>query len=598
MDWNPKDPPRYGGLKIDGVPPFKTAIEFEFDPEVNVFIGPNATGKSTLLKLLSPEYEESGKLLDEGDYSIERAGDSWLDSYRNRLVVSGPRQTRVNRGTVPVVYLPPVREVAPPYPEEFADDDSHPEHRYGGFYVAKADKLLEDRMDGLPNYDDEISAAMGGWSQLVGLAEEGINPREVRSTREKPWKWEELSRRDRERRSGANKELWLDAYPFTTFDTNRVHYALEKLADDETRTGSGRAAAAVIEVTRACLRDICPEVIQGNLASYPVDVPLDPAAYVDEYDASYGPTKVRGNVGMGVHITGEDKAVYMGDLSTGTQGLSLWIYYLALKVGEHYSFSEGSDANRRSLRWWDQPAILLIDEIENHLHPTWQRRVIPALRKHFPGLQIFATTHSPFVVAGLKRGQVHRLYREKGVIKTDQLTEEEKEHKLVGWTVEQILRKFMDVTDPTDEETAMAAAALRWLQGRQAPPDVKADVWVQERIDFLDKIQERTRDETVALAWLTERQQKDPWLTERQQKEGDKAAIDAVELTEQQKEGDKVPKDAVEWRAWVLEELRTLVSLDIEAGGPFAAQRERFTAQLRKLLAKDQTGSQDPEEEG
>ena len=46
--------------------------------------------------------------------------------------------------------------------------------------------------------------------------------------------------------------------------------------------------------------------------------------------------------------------------------------------------------------WQKQPAILLIDEIENHLHPTWQRRVIPALLDHFPGLQIFATTHSPF----------------------------------------------------------------------------------------------------------------------------------------------------------------------------------------------------------
>ena len=563
MNWNPEDPPRYGGLAIiDGIPPFKTAIEFEFDPEVNVFIGPNATGKSTLLKLLSPEYQELGNLPGKG-YNIERVGDSWLDSYRNRLVVSGPRQTRVNRGTVPVVYLPPVRAVAPPYAEEFADDDSHPEHRYGGFYVAKADKLFEDQMNGLPNYDDEISAAMVGWGQLVELAEEGINPREFRRTREKPWKWEVLSSRDRERRSGANKELWLDAYPFTTFDANRVHYALQKLADDETRTGSGRAAAAVIEVTRACLRDICPEVIQGNLASYPVDVPLDSAAYVDEYDASYGPTKVRGNVGMGVHITGEDKAVYMGDLSTGTQGLSLWIYYLALKVGEHYSFSEGSDANRRSLRWWDQPAILLIDEIENHLHPTWQRRVIPALRKHFPGLQIFATTHSPFVVAGLKRGQVHRLYREKGVIKTDQLTEEEKEHKLVGWTVEEILQEFMDVEDPTDEETAMAAATLRWLQER-FPSDDLASVWVQKILKPLRDNPERLPGEEQALRWLSENQ------PDSQRK-------------------------AKEWWLNTIEMLRSATGPNLEDWGPIAARADRLMEEIRRVA--DHEIDEEPEDE-
>ena len=403
MDWNPKDPPRYGGLKIDGVPPFKTAIEFEFDPEVNVFIGPNATGKSTLLKLLSPEYQEFGKLPDEVDYSIERAGDNWLDYFLSNASSSDARaprltipdtpeyyfRTGVNRGTVPVVYLPPVREVAPPYPEEFAADDAHPEHRYGAFFDDGA-KIIQDTLE-----------ARTQWSTVVELAAAAEQARVNQGFR----RWGVP-------RKQWPGDLWLDAYPFTTFDCNRVYYALQKLAADESRTG--RAAAAVKNATGSCLWNICPDVIQGDLESYPIKVLLDPGA--DEYDASYGDTTVRGNFGMGAHIAGEDEAVYVGDLSTGTQGLFWWICYLALKLGEHYSFSDGEGAEDRSYRWQDQPAILLIDEIENHLHPTWQRRVIPALRKHFPGLQIIATAHSPFVVAGRKRGQVHRLYREKGVI--------------------------------------------------------------------------------------------------------------------------------------------------------------------------------------
>ena len=559
MDWNPKDPPRYGGLKLDGVPPFQHAIEFEFDPEVNVFIGPNATGKSTLLKLLSPEYQEFGKLPDEGDYSIERAGDNWLDYFLSNASSSDARaprltipdtpeyyfRTGVNRGTVPVVYLPPVREVAPPYPEEFAADDAHPEHRYGAFFDDGA-KIIQDTLEARTQWSTVVELAAAAEQARVnqGFLRWGV-PR-------KQW-------------TGG---LWLDAYPFTTFDCNRVYYALQKLAADASRTG--RAAAAVKNTTRFCLGNICPEVIQGDLESYPIKVLLDPDA--DEYDASYGDTTVRVNFSMAAKTRDSESPLYWGDLSTGTQGLFWWICYLALKLGEHYSFSDGEGAEDRSYRWQDQPAILLIDEIENHLHPTWQRRVIPALRKCFPRLQIFATTHSPFVVAGLKRGQVHRLYREKGVIKTDKLTEEEKERKLVGWTVEQILRKFMDVTDPTDEETATAAATLRWLQGRQPPPDVSAAVWVQECIQHLQDNHERDENETAALVWLAG----------RQQKEGDALGI----------------INAVEWRAEVLGELRTMVSLDIEAGGPFAAQRERFTAQLRKLLAKDQPGSQDPDVEG
>lgn len=45
--------------------------------------------------------------------------------------------------------------------------------------------------------------------------------------------------------------------------------------------------------------------------------------------------------------------------------------------------------------------ILLIDEIELHLHPLWQRRVIPALQAAFPELQLIVSTHAPAVLSGV-----------------------------------------------------------------------------------------------------------------------------------------------------------------------------------------------------
>ena len=110
--------------------------------------------------------------------------------------------------------------------------------------------------------------------------------------------------------------------------------------------------------------------------------------------------------------------------------------------------------------WETNPVILLIDEIENHLHPTWQRRVIPALLEHFPGLQIFATTHSPFVVAGLKAGQVHLLNRDQnGVVTATTNTED-----VMGWTADEILRNMMGVDEPTDQLTVDRANRLRQLR--------------------------------------------------------------------------------------------------------------------------------------
>lgn len=45
--------------------------------------------------------------------------------------------------------------------------------------------------------------------------------------------------------------------------------------------------------------------------------------------------------------------------------------------------------------------VLLIDEIENHLHPKWQKKVLGFIHKYFPKLQLIATTHSPFVLSSI-----------------------------------------------------------------------------------------------------------------------------------------------------------------------------------------------------
>lgn len=48
------------------------------------------------------------------------------------------------------------------------------------------------------------------------------------------------------------------------------------------------------------------------------------------------------------------------------------------------------------------PGIVLIDEIDMHLHPNWQRRIVDDLKIAFPNIQFVATTHSPFIVQSLK----------------------------------------------------------------------------------------------------------------------------------------------------------------------------------------------------
>jgi predicted ATPase len=60
--------------------------------------------------------------------------------------------------------------------------------------------------------------------------------------------------------------------------------------------------------------------------------------------------------------------------------------------------------------------IVLIDEIDLHLHPAWQRRVGPILRVLFPKLQFVVTTHAPIVVAGFAPSEIVRLGLRDGAV--------------------------------------------------------------------------------------------------------------------------------------------------------------------------------------
>lgn len=87
-----------------------------------------------------------------------------------------------------------------------------------------------------------------------------------------------------------------------------------------------------------------------------------------------------------------------------------------LSDGERYLLTLGADIARRlalSNPLTDKAhlcsAIVLIDEIETHLHPAWQRRVIPALTKTFPNCQFIIATHSPQVLSEVRHDCIYVL---------------------------------------------------------------------------------------------------------------------------------------------------------------------------------------------
>ena len=50
------------------------------------------------------------------------------------------------------------------------------------------------------------------------------------------------------------------------------------------------------------------------------------------------------------------------------------------------------------------PGVVLIDEVDLSLHPTWQKRIIRILKEQFPRIQLICATHSPFIIQSLEDG--------------------------------------------------------------------------------------------------------------------------------------------------------------------------------------------------
>lgn len=98
------------------------------------------------------------------------------------------------------------------------------------------------------------------------------------------------------------------------------------------------------------------------------------------------------------------------------------------------------------LKWQDdlpifeKNLILLLDEIEVHLHPAWQRKVLPVVQKLFKNSQIFVSTHSPFVVNSIDDAWVYKLELENGKAKVAEIIESENSNSIT-----QVLREVFGI---------------------------------------------------------------------------------------------------------------------------------------------------------
>ena len=117
--------------------------------------------------------------------------------------------------------------------------------------------------------------------------------------------------------------------------------------------------------------------------------------------------------------------VPLSGLSLGYQTTLTWVVDLALRLYERYPDSSNPLA---------EPGIVLIDNIDLHLHPRWQRRMMADIAELFPAVQFIATAHSPLIVQAAENAKLVVLRESAGEVHIDD------DHELVNtWRVDQIL---------------------------------------------------------------------------------------------------------------------------------------------------------------
>lgn len=104
--------------------------------------------------------------------------------------------------------------------------------------------------------------------------------------------------------------------------------------------------------------------------------------------------------------------------------------------------------------------VVLVDEIELHLHPKWQREIVEKLRRTFPRIQFILTTHSPFVVQTLRPGELRLL----GDSLDDEALQDPGEYANRG--LEEVATKVMGIEEPNvvPRYTQMLDAAREYYQ--------------------------------------------------------------------------------------------------------------------------------------
>ncbi|MBD2326333.1 AAA family ATPase [Alkalinema sp. FACHB-956] len=185
-----------------------------------------------------------------------------------------------------------------------------------------------------------------------------------------------------------------------------------------------------------------------------------------------------------ITVSKQGQELSINQLSDGEKSLLTMVADIARRLAIHHPSLDNP---------LQGTGVIMIDEIDAHLHPQWQRRIVPALQNAFPNCQFILATHSPLIISDLPPDNIYLLHQV-----DDRIAASHPEVSL-GRDVNQILELVMDVPDRPArfkqdlqalfrlidegnlEEAKQLKTELEQLIGMDEPEFAKADVMIRRK---------------------------------------------------------------------------------------------------------------------
>jgi hypothetical protein len=172
-----------------------------------------------------------------------------------------------------------------------------------------------------------------------------------------------------------------------------------------------------------------------------------------------------------VEASTPDGWIHLRRLGFGYQSQVAWLVDFASRMFERFPDSDDP---------LSEPAVLLVDEIDLHLHPRWQRQLVGELTALSPNTQFIVTAHSPLIVQSAADANIVLLRREGDHVVIDNDPE-----VLRNWRVDQILTSELfglesarppQVEEPLKERRAILSKSRLTARDRRRLGELEAQI--------------------------------------------------------------------------------------------------------------------------